>query len=56
MKVALFSPASSPGDVSTISVSKRLRSAHFKYMRISIWTQSCASTPPWPTESVITAL
>src|SRR5579859_7947965 len=56
MNVALFRPASSPGDVSRISAWNRLRSAHFRYMRISISTQSCASTPPCPTERVITAL
>src|SRR5579859_5480600 len=56
IKVALFRPASSPGDVSRISAWNRLRSAHFRYMRMSISTQSCASTPPCPTDSVITAL
>ncbi len=56
MNVALLSPASSPGDVSRISVSKPLRSAHLRYIRMIISTQSWASTPPWPTEIVITAL
>src|SRR2546421_791045 len=56
MKVALFRPASSPRDSSTISVSKPRRSAHLRYMRMSISTQSCASTPPCPTEIVTTAL
>src|SRR5438034_4015170 len=56
MKVALFRPASSPRDSSMISVSKRCRSAHLRYMRISISTQSWASIPPWPTEMVTTAL
>src|SRR5437879_3778880 len=56
MNVTLFSPASSPRDSSMISVSKPRRSAHLRYMRSSISTQSCASTPPWPTEMVTTAL
>src|SRR5438876_6279707 len=56
MKVTLFSPASSPRDSSMISVSKLRRSAHLRYMRMSISTQSWASTPPWPTEIVTTAL
>src|SRR5437588_2463894 len=55
-KVALFKPASSPRDSSTISVSNPRRSAHLRYMRSSISTQSWASTPPWPTEMVMTAL
>src|SRR5258708_2777421 len=56
MNVTLLRPASSPGEVSMTSVSKPLRSAHLRYMRMSISTQSCASTPPCPTDSVTTAL
>jgi len=41
-------PASSPCNISTICVSKPFFSAHLRYIRRSISTQSWASVPPAP--------
>src|SRR5882757_204381 len=55
MKVADFSPASSPGEASAISTSKPRRSAQRKYMRRRISAQSWESVPPAPAWTVTTA-
>src|SRR5215204_4005556 len=55
MKVADFSPASSPGEASFISISKPRRSAQRRYIRSSISAQSWESVPPAPAWTVTTA-
>src|SRR6185312_12868393 len=55
MKVADFSPASSPGEASAISTSKPRRSAQRRYMRRRISAQSWESVPPAPAWTVTTA-
>ena len=55
MKVADFSPASSPGEASVISTLKPRRSAQRRYMRSSISAQSWESVPPAPALTVTTA-
>jgi len=46
--VADLMPASSPASRSTTSALKPDRSAQRRYMRMSIWAQSCDSVPPAP--------
>ena len=46
--VADLIPASSPTSRSTTSALKPARSAQRRYMRMSIWAQSCDSVPPAP--------
>ena len=48
VKVTFFSPASSPGRISMISVLNSFFSPHLRYILRSISTQSCASVPPAP--------
>src|SRR4051794_4279042 len=55
MKVADFSPASSPGEASFISTAKPRRSAQRRYMRSRISAQSWESVPPAPALIVTTA-
>src|SRR5215203_2625040 len=55
MKVADLSPASSPGEASTISTPKPRRSAQRRYIRRRISAQSWESVPPAPAWTVTTA-
>src|SRR5215218_2901832 len=55
MKVPDLSPASSPGEASTISTAKPRRSAQRRYIRSRISAQSWESVPPAPAWTVTTA-